>query len=188
MRNQERGALLIEALIGLGLLLGLAASIALLLGLSRRVTIDARHDTMCLWLARSKLDQLGSLTFASQALPSGGTVLLTDTVTDLTRDPPRVGGLGLTPSPPGALEADVAGYVDYADAAGRPVDVAVAGAGSAVYVRRWSVIRTGTGTGELATFEVIVATRTLASQVPPGRLVEHPGVVRLFGARVRRAG
>jgi len=50
-------------------------------------------------------------------------------------------GPDATASPPGALAADTAGYVDYLDAGGAPLS---ASGGAAMFIRRWSVETPGT--------------------------------------------
>jgi hypothetical protein len=54
-------------------------------------------------------------------------------------------------------------------------------------VRRWRVRRLGAGASEIAAFEVLVAPAVVVASVSPEDLLNHPEVVRLVGARARRA-
>jgi type II secretory pathway pseudopilin PulG len=127
----DAGFTLVEAIIAAGMLATLAVGVAQVFTLSARAIHVARVQTLGAVLAAQKMEQLQSLVMAHA--PGGEP--LTDTATDLAADPPSAGGPGLSPSPPGSLDADVPSWVDYADAAG----AIVRARDSAAFVRRWSV-------------------------------------------------
>lgn len=182
----QRGITLVEATIGLGILATVAIVVAALLMAGRGATSRSREASIALWLARGRLEQLESLTFSVTRLPVGSEVLLTDGVTDLSRDLPALGGAGLAPSPPDSLSRDRPGYVDYLDEYGRWVGADPGVLPQASYVRRWAIARAGAGASELVAFDVIVfpARHAAAADRDVLRLA---GVVRLSGARARRA-
>ena len=126
--RSEHGFSLIELLIAVGLLSVVLASLAQLFTLSVAANTAARIRTTQSLLAGQKLEQLRGLAFGFDV--NGAP--LTDMTTD-TRDPTDAdGGTGLSPG--GSLDADVAGYADYADAYGSPTDPA-----HALYARRWLI-------------------------------------------------
>jgi Tfp pilus assembly protein PilV len=65
-----------------------------------------------------------------------------------------------TASPPGALEADTAGYVDYLDAGGAPL---ADSGGVAMFIRRWSVETPGTPP-RIVVFRVLVMPATASRE------------------------
>lgn len=182
-----RGTTLIETVVALGLLVILLGTMAVLLGVGRQVMVATRRDALAMTLARSRLEELEGLAFSTFALASGGTVEVTDLVTDLSPERAAVGGAGLAPSPADSLVAARSGYADYLDADGRWVGAGTAAAPEAFYTRRWSIRRTGAGPAELVLFEVLVAPLSVTARAPDATLLRQPGVVRLVGARSRRA-
>jgi hypothetical protein len=65
-----------------------------------------------------------------------------------------VGDPTLAPSPPGALDADAAGYADYLDRSGRPVDRSVE---APMFRRRWSITAVDGGEPDALAIEVCVS-------------------------------
>lgn len=183
---RQRGVTLIETTIALGILLVLISGVAQLFAFTASTSSDIRHRTMSLWLARAKLAQLESLRFIIEELPGGTTLVFTDTVTDLGRDPPGINGAGLQPSPADALVVPHAGYVDYLDEWGRWVGAGPAPPPGAIYTRRWTVSRTGAHPREVALFQVIATRVSTASAVTGEALLKHPDVVRGVGGGARR--
>jgi type II secretory pathway pseudopilin PulG len=186
--QSARGVTLIETLIGLALIAALALTMASLLAFGRGVMQSTRRHTIALWLARARLEQLRGLVFGRQSLPLGGVVDMTDLTTALSGREPRLGGPGLGVSPEDTLIASRAGWVDYLDAQGRWVGEDEGSARLSAFVRRWQVRRLGGGASEVASFEVLVAPSAMAARASPADLLTHPDVVRLVGARARRAG
>jgi len=185
--RSSRGATLIEALIGLALLAMLVVTMATLMAIARGATTRSRQQLMALTLARARLEQLEGLAFSRYALPSGGTVDVTDLVSDVSGDVLRLGGAGLAAGPVDALIASRPGYVDYLDSQGHWMGADDAAAARAAYVRRWTVGRLGGGRGEMVVFEVLVAPVSATLRGDGVALLSNPDVVRLAGARARRA-
>jgi hypothetical protein len=187
------GFTLVDALIGLSFAGAVCASAALALASARTIGVRARHDTIGVAMARSRLSELAALRFSTIADASGVLGFATDTTSDLSVDPPRPGGPGLTPSPPDALVVDRPGYADYLDDTGRAIGADPTSRARATYVRRWAIVRHGAGTGELAVFAVLVAPIAVADRlaaagpIEAATLAAQPGVVCLRGARARQA-
>lgn len=184
----ERGSTLLEAVIGLGLIAVLLVTMASLIAIGRRVTSDARRQTLALALARTRLEQLQSLDFAREPLEAGGIAEVTDLVTDLSGPEPDVGGPGLAGSPADALVQSSAAYADRLDAQGRWLSRDERPAGA--FVRRWRIERVGAGASELALIDVLVAPATTAERLRAAPLdvwLRDPDVVRLSGFLSRRA-
>ncbi len=129
------GFSLIEVLVAAALLIVAAAGVGQLLALGLQTTESGRETTSTGALASQKMEQLRSLTWTydEAGAPSS------DAYTDLSRDPPASGGRGLDPSPPGTLDRDVAGYVDYLDARGRWIGAGPDPPPDAMFVRRWAI-------------------------------------------------
>lgn len=193
--TRAAGFSLLDALIGLSLACAVCASAALALATARVIGMRARHDTIAVAMARSRLSELAALRFAAMADGAGAVAFATDTTSDLSVDPPRPGGPGLSPSPSDALVVDRPGYVDYLDDTGRAIGADAAARARATYVRRWAIVRHGAGTSELAVFAVLVAPLAVADRlsaagagpVDAATLAAQPGVVCLRGARARQA-
>jgi type II secretory pathway pseudopilin PulG len=144
------GFTLIEAIIATGLLATLVVGIGQVFVASSRAVHIARVRTLAAILAGQKMEQLRSLSWAHEA----GGVLLSDLSTNLAAEPPSGGGPGLSPAPPGSLDADVPMYVDYANASGAREPTAA----SAAFVRRWSVTPLASDPQNLLLLEVRVLT------------------------------
>lgn len=134
-KSSTAGFTILEVVVALVLLAGALSGVAGLLTVSFRATRQARVQTSTTLLAAQKLEQLRSLTWASDA----GGLPQSDLETDLCVDPPGAGGLGLQPSPGNALTENVSGYVDYLGRRGEWVGTGVVPPSEAVYARRWSI-------------------------------------------------
>jgi prepilin-type N-terminal cleavage/methylation domain-containing protein len=166
---RTRGFTLIEVVIAIALLVALSIGAATLLSLTLNTLDHSRQRAMALVLARSKLEQL---------------VSLTSSVRDVESGPP--------PSPADTLTTSREGYVDYLDAQGQSVpDGAAAGAAATVpaaacYVRRWAVERTGGGASELLIVQVMVTTAASARAGAAAFGRSDRDAVWISGARLRR--
>jgi prepilin-type N-terminal cleavage/methylation domain-containing protein len=131
------GFSLIELLIAMLLLALLSGGVAALLGLAGRMIVRSRVETTATLLAHSRLEQLRSLPwgFGSAQAPAPGI----DLTTDLSGPVPAAGGSGLGVAPPGALDADSVGFVDYHDPSGRWLGRGPTPPAGTRFVRRWSV-------------------------------------------------
>lgn len=150
-----------------------------------RSTRSARDQTSAVLLAGEKLEQLSALTWRFAAVGSWAGV--TDSTTDLGRDPAAASGRGLLPSPAGTLDRDTPGYVDFLDGAGQWVGAGPAPPASAVFIRRWSVTPAATG-GDTIVLQVLVTTvqreRAVGGRAGPRRA--HSDDVLVTTVRTRR--
>jgi hypothetical protein len=105
-------------------------------------------------MAQQKLEELRGLTWGfdlqGQGLP------LSDTTTNLSVFPPAHNGSGLNPSPADALEQNTTGFVDFLDANGAWVGTGSTPPGSAVYIRRWSILPLPTNPNNTLVVTVLV--------------------------------
>lgn len=127
MRHEERGFTIVETIVCAGLLATLAAGGSHLVARAVQDAESVRVRTVAAVAALQKMEQLRSLAWDVHA----------DSQTDLAFDEPAAGGAGLLPSPPGTLDHDVAGQVDYLSADG--VWLSAIPTGAAVFARRWSI-------------------------------------------------
>ena len=131
-----RGFSLLEVLVAIALLTVVVGSVVQLSAYTARSSAVARRLTIGSELASDKINQLRSLTWA---FDDAGRPL-TDLQADVTREPERpIGGVGLSLSPAGTLDANTDGYCDFLDSAGRSLGGGSSPPGNTVYVRRWSL-------------------------------------------------
>jgi hypothetical protein len=83
-------------------------------------------------------------------------IAVTDRTTDLASQRPGPGGSGLSPSPPGALEQNTPGFVDFVDASGRWVSSGPAVPPAAAFVRRWAIETPADGSPDSLVIQVLV--------------------------------
>lgn len=150
----ESGFSIIEVLVSVVLLMVVALGVAQLFALGTSANFRARTQTSTAILASQKMEDLRALAWGFDALG----LPFSDTTTDLTTPMPTGGGNGLNPSPPGTLQGDTAGYVDYLDIHGAWVDPG--NQDQAAYVRRWSITPLPTNPNNTLIFQVRVIPRT----------------------------
>jgi type II secretory pathway pseudopilin PulG len=158
------GFSLVEVVIALGLLTVVSLGVAQLFAASTRATWVARGNTSTTALAEQKMEQIRSLTWGFDA--DGQGLPVSDTSTDLSVFPPAQNGTGLNPTPSDSLEKNTPGCFEYLDANGSWVGNAATAPGSAVYVRRWSILPLPTNPNNTLVIQVLVS--PLANEV--GRL------------------
>ena len=179
-RFDSAGFALLEVLITAGLVVAVAAGASHILAIAVRASHSTRVRTMTSMLAAEKIEQLRSLTWSHVTTSAPAiSISSSDFTTDLSNDPATDSGPGLLPSPPGTLEANVAGYVDYVDGAGRWVGAGGSPPSSVVYIRRWAVRPLASDPENILVFHVIVTTRA------PGGVVS-PDAVHLASIEARK--
>ncbi len=152
--SREDGFTIVEVLVALLVITVMALGTAQLFAVSIRATKAARNQTTTTVLASQKLEQIRSLTWGFDELGTG--LPVSDLTTNLSQEPPTNNGSGLNPSPPGTLNQNVAGYVDYLDARGQWVGTGVNPPGNAVFVRRWSIEPLPTNPNNTLVLQVLV--------------------------------
>lgn len=153
--SSSRGFSLVEVVFALGILMAVALGVAQLFAMSTRANLVGRGSTMTTALAEQKLEQIRSLTWGFDTEGLG--LPVTDTTTNLSKWPLSQGGTGLNPSPLDALERNVAGFFDYVDGLGNWVGNGSTPPGSAVYVRRWSILPLPTNPNNTIVIQVLVS-------------------------------
>jgi hypothetical protein len=132
MSARADGFSLVEAIIMTALVAGSLMTAAHWVADGASAGARSASASMAAVLAAHKLEQLRALRWT---VDDAG-VRRADLSADTSVDPPAPGGgLGLSISPEGTLEADVPGYVDYLARDGR----VVATRQGALYVRRWAI-------------------------------------------------
>ena len=133
--SSARGASLLEALIAVAVLVTIAGGTAHLLVWSRRAIWSAGARSTAVVLAGQKIEQLRSLPWHVE----GEGVRVSDDTTDLSTDPAGPTGSGLQPAPPGTLERNTPGFVDYVDDEGGWCGNGASPPQTAVFIRRWAI-------------------------------------------------
>jgi len=151
--SEDDGFTLAEICVAMMLVAIAATGIAGLCTLAIVVCDAARVQTSAAILASQKIEQLRALAWTTDA--SG--IAVSDSTSDLSREPAAIGGAGLGPSPADSLDANVAGYVDFLGAAGDWVGTGALPPPSARYIRRWRV-KPLAGTPDALVLQVLVTT------------------------------
>ncbi len=164
---RRSGFTLLEVMVALLLLTGAFLAVAGLLVAAARAADRSRTTATAAMLAARKLEHLRSLAWAYDI---DGTPLD-----------------GLDTSPPGALAADAAGFVDYLDDSGTPVGAGPPPPADALFARRWSVEHDA-GTAPPAVLMLRVAVLHRGPPVATGGQGARvwTEVARLTTARARR--
>ena len=178
------GFSLIEVLVASSILVAAVVSLAELGAISTRANTSAGRTSTAWLIAEAKMEQLRSLQWGFDA--DGGR--LTDTSTDTATMPESAtGGVGLSPSPSGALASNTTGYVDYLNAYG---DV-LGGSSSTpptgtVYIRRWSIEPLPDSPDDTVVLQVLVRRSRKDGGIAsaPSRQFDE---ARLIGVRTRKA-
>ena len=148
------GFSLIEVVVAMSLLATALASVAQLLAVASRANATARDVTLASVLAQQKLEQLRALAWGFDSTE----LRLSDLTTDLSVDPPNLGGgVGLGASPADTLSENVTGFVDYLNASGAWIGTGAMPPSGTVYVRRWSVEPLANSPTDTLILEVVVA-------------------------------
>ena len=181
---QAPGFTLIETLVAIALLAGLAAGLAQVVVVTRRAISLGGADAVATRAATQKLEELRSLDWTFD--PRTGR-RLSDTTTDLTRPAPDAGGAGLRASPPGAstMETGLPGYTDYLDAAGDWIGTGPEPVPGTAYERRWAV-GTHASDDDVLVLQVAVIDRRRAADERRVVRPHDPGVIWIATLRARR--
>ena len=183
--SSAAGFTLIETLVAVALLAGLAAGLAHVVVVARRAVSLGGADAVATLAAIQKLEELRSLDWTFD--PRTGR-RVTDTTTDLAQPVPGGPGAGLRASPASgaAMGASLPGYADYLDASGAWVGAGAEPSPGAAYARRWSVGIHGSNE-DLLVLQVAVIDRRVGSAQPRRAIRPHdPGVTWIATLRARR--
>ena len=182
------GFFLVEAVVAAGLIALVSAGVAQLLVVSQRATAATSRETVALFLAVQKIEQLHGLTWSYR---SPGVVRTSDLSTDVAVDTPgafgaRV-GVGLRTATAGTLFADVPGYVDYLDSQGEWLGAGTVPSSGFAYVRRWSVRAHSRAPQDLLVLDVVVLSAQWVGRTGGAKTVRSDlGVVWMTALKGRR--
>jgi hypothetical protein len=153
----------------LGILAFAALSVAQLFAVATTANFSSKSQTSTTMLAIGKMEQLKSLTWGFDQSSSNLGLPVSDTTTDLSLPTPTGGGSGLNPSPPGTLDSNIPGYVDYLDADGVWMGNGASPPSGAFYIRRWAITPLPTNPNNTLVFQVHVTTVRQAALNQPGQ-------------------
>ena len=183
--RRDAGFTLVEVMIAMVVLAILALGVAQLFGVAIQATSSARHQTSTTVLAAQKMEQLRGLTWGFDDAGTG--LPVSDTSTDLTQEPPTDGGSGLNPSPPGSLNVNTPGFVDFLDARGQRVGTGAAPPPAAMFIRRWNIQPLPTNPNNTLILQVLVTTVKREAQVPPGPRRRYADDAWIVTVKTRKA-
>lgn len=182
------GVALIEALVAVALLASALVALAGLLAIAASATHRAHIVSTSAILASRKMEQLRSLAWSMDAAGTAISDVSSDTAAaEDEGECASVGqslGTGLSASPPGTLDGDVAGYVDYVDARGCGLGGGDRPPPGTVYVRRWSVTPHPGSPDSALVLQVVVFRYDPATSAAHAR--GRPGTVRLVSVKARK--
>ncbi|MGH7122039.1 MAG: type IV pilus modification PilV family protein [Acetobacteraceae bacterium] len=182
-RAPARGFTLVEVLVAMSILLAAAGSLVELLAVSARASRTAQRMARASALANARLEQLQGLAWGVR--PDGR--LFGDDTTDLSVQPWSAAGVGLGLSPPGVLDANTPGWVDFLDAQGRWLATGERAPPGTVYVRRWAITAPSEDPENTRLVQVIVLVAPEVSGAAPVERGRSIGA-RAIGVRVRTMG
>jgi prepilin-type N-terminal cleavage/methylation domain-containing protein len=178
------GFTLVEVLVALTLLSGVLLVVAQLSVVAGRAGEASKETGMATTLAAQKIEQLRALAWGM----AGDGAAVDDFESAVAEWPDRPsGGHGLGFSPPGTLDDNTPGYVDYLDAAGEWVGAGASPPGAAVFARRWSIEPAGPSAPSTLVLRVAVWRRAPAWAIARAGAVAWRPVVQLNSAKARRA-
>jgi prepilin-type N-terminal cleavage/methylation domain-containing protein len=184
---RERGFSLAETMVATAILATVSLGVAQMFILAADQTRGGKIETSAATLAEQKMEQLRSLTWGFDLTGQG--LPVSDTTTNLAVDPPDASGNGLNPSPPGTMESNTTGYVDYLDQFGRYLGTGAQVSSNTVYVRRWSIEPLPTNPNNTLVLQVFVTTPARDAQrgASSNKRWKLPGDAWLVTVKTRKA-
>lgn len=180
----ESGFSLIETLVATTVLAVGVAGLAQLFVVSTNANRGARTTTFAAVLAEQKLEQLRSLTWGYDTLG----LPVSDTTSNITVEPETAtGGVGLTPSPAGALKENVDGYCDFIDVDGASLGSGTTPPAGTIYIRRWSIEPLPTNPNNSLVFQVLVTRRLDRGSDTSTSVRRLPEEARIISVKTRKA-
>lgn len=190
--SSQAGFSLLEVAIATGILAVALVSLAELFALSTRANYASRTTTFAATLAKQKMEQLRGLTwgFDTLGLPISDYSTNLSAAAAVDGCPAPVGGgagVGLAPSPPGALISNLAGYSDFLDGNGCVLGGGPAIPPNTVYIRRWSIEPLPTNPNNTLVFQVLVTRRNERGEADEGSVTRLPEEARLMSVKTRKS-
>jgi type II secretory pathway pseudopilin PulG len=183
--SNQSGFSIIETIFATGILATSVVALAQMFSISVTNNHNARTGSYAVALAEQKMEQLRGLAYGFDTIG----LPLTDTQTDTTQPTEApMGGRGLTPSPPGTLNANTDGYVDYIDQFGNILGGGTGIRNGTVYIRRWAIDPLPTDPNNTIVIQVVVTrsrSRGLADQT--GSTDRLKDEARIISVKTRKA-
>jgi hypothetical protein len=182
--NNAGGFSLIEVLVATVLLATAVVTLAQMFAVSSRSNLSARNSSYTTILAEQKVEELRALSwgFDSSGLP------LSDITTNTAVSPEEpVGGTGLSPSPPSALQENTDGFVDYIDEFGNKLGGGATPPGQTRYTRRWSISPLPTNPNNTLIIQVLVTPLRERGAADLGAVGRLPEEARIVTVKTRKA-
>jgi prepilin-type N-terminal cleavage/methylation domain-containing protein len=185
--SSEAGFSLIETLVATAILATVSLGVAQMFIFAANETRGGKSETSATTLAEEKLEQLRSLTWGYDTEGLG--LPLSDTSTNLTKDPPDATGSGLNPSPAFVLDRNTAGFVDFLDVNGGYLGTGDTAPLNTAYIRRWSIEPLPTNPNNTLILQVFVTTpeRELRRGAHTNRRERLPGDGWLVTVKTRKS-
>jgi prepilin-type N-terminal cleavage/methylation domain-containing protein len=184
--SSSSGFTLIETLVATGIMAVVALGVAQLFVIATDANRAAKQQTSATTLAQQKIEQLRGLTWGFDTTGLG--LPVSDTSTNLSVDPADNSGSGLNPSPPGTLDENTPGYVDFLDRNGRYLGNGSVVPRDTLYIRRWSIEPLPTNPNNTLVLQVLVTTpvrESLRNHAVSKR--KAPGDAWLVSMKTRKA-
>lgn len=185
--SNSAGFTLIETLVATAIMAAVALGVAQLFVIATDANRNAKLQSSATTLAEQKMEQLRGLTWGFDSQGLG--LPLTDTSTNVAVNPADASGAGLNPSPPGTLDGNTTGYVDFLDKDGRYLGTGGQPPRNTVYIRRWSIEPLPTNPNNTIILQVLVTTTVRESMRDHSKAKRKaPGDAWLVSVKTRKAG
>jgi type II secretory pathway pseudopilin PulG len=155
--SSDAGFSLIETLVSAAILMTVSLGVAQMFIYAANETRAGKTETSTTTLAEQKMEQLRSLTWGFDTEGLG--LPVSDSTTNLAKDPPDATGTGLNPSPAGVMESNTVNFVDFLDINGQYLGSGTAAPDNTVYIRRWSIEPLPTNPNNTLVLQVFVTTK-----------------------------
>jgi len=163
---RDAGSAIVEALIGVAVIVSVTTGVALLIVRSRQAVLASGSQSVAVAAAQQKIEQLCALEWS---IDDRG-LKRSDRSTDLSSDPPSPDGTGLLPTAADALEHDIPGSADYLGPGGAWRGKAPDEPREAAFVRRWSIVPFAGDADDTLVLTVVVLPIAGDARAPLARL------------------
>jgi prepilin-type N-terminal cleavage/methylation domain-containing protein len=188
--SSDAGFSLIEVLAATVVMSVALVGLAQLFALSTSANTTARTNTYAALLAQQKMEQLRGLTWGYDilGLPISDYASDTSAAAAISGCAVSAGGsaTGLSPSPWGSLQQNMAGWVDYVDRNGCVLGGGGTAPAGTVYIRRWSVEPLPSNPNNTLILQVLVTRRTDRGAADAANVARMHDEARLMSVKTRK--
>jgi prepilin-type N-terminal cleavage/methylation domain-containing protein len=183
--SSEAGFSLIETLTATAILATVSLGVAQMFIYASTQTRGGKVETSATTFAEQKLEQLRSLTWGFDTEGLG--LPLSDSTTNLAKDPPDNTGTGLNPSPGSVLDQNTTGFVDFLDNNGAYLGTGTIAPLNTAYIRRWSIEPLPTNPNNTLILQVFVTSPAAEQRRGNARREKLPGDAWLVTVKTRKS-